>query len=97
MQLSFGKFKGYELEDVPTNYLAFLLEQSFISKDIKQECLNQIYFRYYEIDLSTITIKRSSIDHAYQNVLIKYNLQNGYNRKALAIIDEFRQQLISML
>jgi hypothetical protein len=97
MQLSFGKFKGYELEDVPTNYLAFLLEQSFISKELKIECLNEIYYRYSEIDLSNNTIKRISIDQAYQSVLIKYNLQSGYNRKELAIIDEFRQQLIKML
>lgn len=45
MQLTFGKYKGEDLADVPISYIKWLEEQDFINDELRRECQYQISIR----------------------------------------------------
>lgn len=97
MILNFGKFKGYELEDVPTGYLAFLLEQHYVDDEIKAECLDLINYRHSEFEMSRKAVDRSIIDHVYKRLVNKHHPDKGGNHFAMIALNEFRDILIKSL
>ena len=48
MKLEFGKFKGKEIEDVPTSYLQWCLENLVLSDELQTEMQNQLILRSRE-------------------------------------------------
>jgi len=97
MELNFGKFKGYELDDVPTSYLAFLLDAEFVKDDIKAECLEVINYRYSEFELSQKSISKTLIDNAYRRLVMKHHPDKGGNHYAMIAINEFKDILIKSI
>lgn len=97
MQLNFGKFKGYELDNVPTTYLAYLLEQDFVNDEIKAECVEVINYRYSEFDLSKKSIDKSIINNAFKRLVMKHHPDKGGNHQAMVALNEFREILIKSI
>jgi DnaJ-class molecular chaperone len=94
MVLKFGKFKGSLVEDVPTSYLAYLLDQDFVDYDLKASCLDEINYRYSEFKMSKKAVDRSIIDQAYKRLVIKHHPDKGGNHNAMIAINEFREILL---
>lgn len=42
MKLTFGKYKGEDLLDVPLDYIKWLEEQNWIQDDLRKECQFEI-------------------------------------------------------
>ena len=97
MELNFGKYQGYELEDVPTSYLAYLLEQSYVNSEVKAECLDEINYRYSEFEMSRKAIERTIIDQAYKRLCDKYNRIGDNSSQIQIALFEFRQLLMKAL
>ena len=45
MKLEFGKFKGQEIEDIPTPYIRWCLENLILGDKIQEEMQNQLKLR----------------------------------------------------
>lgn len=45
MKLEFGKFKGQEIEDIPTPYIRWCLENLILGDKIQEEMQNQLELR----------------------------------------------------
>lgn len=56
MRLTFGKFKGEELDDVPISYVRWLEEQEWLEPRLREEC--QLLIRRVEDDRSSIGMER---------------------------------------
>jgi hypothetical protein len=97
MELNFGKFKGYEIEDVPTSYLAFLLDADFVNDEIKAECVEVINYRYSEFELSRKSIDKSIIDNVFKRLVMKHHPDKGGNHQAMVALNEFREILIKSI
>jgi hypothetical protein len=97
MELNFGKFKGQEIEDVPTSYLAYLLEADFVEYEIKAECLGIINFRYSDYELPTKHFNQEIIDKAYKKLVQRHHPDTGGNHYAMIALNEFRQTLFESL
>lgn len=97
MELNFGKFKGSQIEDVPTGYLAYLLEQDFVDDDLKAACLDEINYRYSDFEMSRKAVDRSIIDQAYKRLVTKHHPDKGGNHYAMLALNEFRQILMQSI
>jgi uncharacterized protein (DUF3820 family) len=97
MELTFGKFKGHEIEDVPTSYLAFLLDAQFVDDEVKGECLDILNFRYSEYELKSKPFNQSMIDKVYKKLIIRHHPDKGGNHYAMIALNEFRELLIQEL
>jgi len=94
MELNFGKFKGHQIKDVPTSYLAFLLDAEFVNDEIKTECLDEINYRYSDFEMSRKAVDRTIIDQTYKRLIIKYHPDKGGNHHAMIALNEFREILL---
>lgn len=45
MKMTYGKFKGQEIEDIPTSYIVWMLENTSPTADIQKEMENQLAAR----------------------------------------------------
>lgn len=45
MKIEFGKFKGQEIEDLPTSYINWLLENLVLNDKLQTELQNQLELR----------------------------------------------------
>ena len=97
MELNFGKYKGHEIDDVPTSYLAFLLDAEFVNDEIKAECLDVINYRYSDYEIQSKPFNQSIIDKVYKNLTKKHHPDKGGNHYAMIAINEFRESLIMLL
>jgi len=56
MKLTFGKYKGEDIEDVPISYVRWLEEQDWLESRLREEC--QLIIRRAEDDRSSIGKER---------------------------------------
>ena len=58
MKIQFGKFKGEEIENIPTSYIKWCLENIILSDGLQEEMENQLKLR----DGEGVTRDRMYID-----------------------------------
>jgi uncharacterized protein (DUF3820 family) len=45
MKMPYGKYKGQELEDIPTDYIIYVLEEHTLTTTLEKELQNQLDLR----------------------------------------------------
>jgi uncharacterized protein (DUF3820 family) len=79
----FGKYKGYILDEIPTNYIVYAIEQMDLPDELTDE-FKLILIDRLDIDLIYVDIKKY-----YREMCKKYHPDTGGSDYAMQIINEF--------
>lgn len=86
--MPFGKFKGEEIEDLPSSYLVFLIEQCDNLKPfLKEEIENELDFRFGK-DKNMPAVSKD-VKAVYKKLALKYHPDKGGNTMAMQAVNEF--------
>lgn len=87
----FGKYKGFDLADIPTNYLCYAIEEF----DLPVELTNQIkVIICLRLGLQE-EHRPDAIKAAYKKMALKYHPDTGGDKASFQAIQEFYETLQS--
>lgn len=89
----FGKYKGVELERLPTSYIAWVLDNVELTPQL-QEDLITVFLDRYAPQLGAITMpEHSLVKSLYRSLCKKYHPDHGGSVEAMQALNEFYQIL----
>ncbi len=94
MILSFGKFKGFHVSEVPLAYVAWLFESLNGRPDIREAVLTEIRRRVsvYELDTKPLSMER--VKRVYRTLAMEFHTdRNGGNGEAMKGINAFYEAI----
>lgn len=84
---SFGKFKGYGIDEVPSSYILYCLDNRIgYGTDFYEELLTELWERF---PIDKPTLSNPNIKQAYKEVCKKYHPDKGGTNEAMQAINEF--------
>lgn len=90
MEMPFGKYRGYELESLPFDYLTWLWENIQLREPLRTAISGALGLcEVVSGDLNRETVKR-----VYRNLALKYHPDHGGNNAAMIAITEFYERLM---
>jgi uncharacterized protein (DUF3820 family) len=91
MKMPFGKFKGYELEDIEPEYLEWLVKKVYL-----REPLRTAVFEVMEgIDCMDERKMQDpkKVKGVYRDLAMKYHPDRGGTKEAMQAVNEFYERL----
>lgn len=85
MYFQFGKYKGWHIDDVPSTYLAYAIEEFSLTPDMQEAIKNELSCRF----ATNRQLQSSSIRDAYRRISKKYHPDVGGSHEAMQAINEF--------
>ena len=84
LRFPFGKYKGYELHEIPLSYIVYALENMDLPEDLNNQ-LKDVLIQ----ELSLEDCNNLNIRPAYLHMCKKYHPDAGGTDYAMQIINEF--------
>lgn len=92
LAIPFGKHRGQSVADLPTSYLAWLLEECDLkNNNLKEEIRNTLYFRMKV--LNVIPDALPDVKNVYRKLSMKYHPDRGGSVAAMQAINDFKDAL----
>lgn len=92
-KMPFGKYKGWSIEDIPTTYLVYGLEEFELPEELRNEFLFNLFVRL-ELPFERLDISDFKIKGIYRELSKKYHPDKGGSDQAMAAINDFRDRLL---
>lgn len=101
-RMPFGKYKGVELSELPSNYVLYALETFDLPNELTQALSLNLFDRlislpscgfYFENMVLTEGIAEHKIKAVYRALSLKYHPDKGGSTDAMQAINEFRDLL----
>jgi uncharacterized protein (DUF3820 family) len=101
-RMPFGKYKGIEIPELPSNYLLYALETFDLPEELTMVLTTTLYDRlvslpncgvYFENIVLKVGIEEHKIKAAYKALTLKYHPDKGGSHEAMQAINEFRDLL----
>ena len=97
MRMPFGKWRGYDLSEIPLNYLQWLWGNADLRGGLLDAVCYEIQSRQEQIErrkdfsfaMPTAKIDAGQIQKIYRNLAVKWHPDKGGNHAAMAAINEF--------
>ena len=91
MRITFGKYKGDLVEDLPSSYLVFLAELDNLKYNLMEAVLDELNERFgYEND---VKINGKDVKKIYRELSLKNHPDKGGSHQAMVAINEFYEKL----
>ena len=91
--MPFGKFKGYELDEIESNYLVYAIE-NFDLPDELIDSMKQILRDRLGIQSHFIGIFPDTIRKIYKKLAKQYHPDKGGSDLAMQALNEFKNELL---
>lgn len=101
-RMPFGKYKGIDILELPSNYLLYALETFDLPEELTIVLSTTLYDRliampncggYFENMVINIGIDEHKIKAVYKALTLKYHPDKGGSHEAMQAINEFRDLL----
>jgi hypothetical protein len=100
MRMPFGKWRGYDLSEIPLNYLQWLWGNTELRDGLLEAVCYEIQSRQDEIErrqyssaMPTAKVDADKIQKIYRNMAFKWHPDRGGSHTAMQAINEFYEQL----
>jgi hypothetical protein len=87
-KMPFGKFKGTLISDLPTNYIAYALEEFELPDELNGKLKDEICERLYLFPQSNKSEK--TFKDVFRKLAIKYHPDKGGSGVEMKVLNEFR-------
>ena len=87
----FGKYKGWLIKDIPTNYIIYALETFDLPDELVVELKKQVFER---LNLEDVGIDVSWVKEVYRQLSKRYHPDAGGTKEAMQAINDFRSALL---
>ena len=90
--MPFGKFKGVNIIDIPTNYLCYAIEEFELPGELRQTLKLEVFNR---LDLNSLDIHvnyEALVDfkNIYRKLSVKYHPDRGGSEIEMKVLNEFK-------
>lgn len=87
----FGKYKGYDLAELPTSYLAYALEKFELPAELELDLKALLAIR---LNYKSATLTPELITGTFKDLCMKYHPDKGGSNEAFIAITEFKERLL---
>lgn len=96
MTMPFGKYKGDEIEDLPSSYLCFLIDDCELKGNLRKEVLDELGYRYGndQVVENKVYVNNKDVKTIYRELSLKHHPDKGGSHEAMIAINEFYERLI---
>jgi hypothetical protein len=97
MLMPFGKYKGEPIEDIPDNYLQWLITEVSLREPLRSAVCLEIAARRdrYCKDNAVVTIDCARVKAIYRNMAMKWHPDVGGTIEAMQAVNEFYEELMN--
>ncbi len=105
--MPFGKYKGWDIDELPISYVVYLLEECFLEDSFKQklkelvrtnllcdETSEYIHLSELKRDFVGIDMLHCVINEAYRKAVIIAHPDKGGCHEAVIAINEFKKHIL---
>ena len=101
MRMPFGKWRGYELDEIPLTYLQWLWANAELKGGLSDAVYEAIQYQqeqierrqYYSPAMPTTKVDAVQIQKIYRNLAMKWHPDKGGNHAAMQALNEFYEQI----
>ena len=91
MRMLFGKYRGYEIEDIPIEYLEWLAANVELRGNLRIKVVEILLNR--KLEEYPFNIEPSDLRAIYHRLAMKWHPDRGGSQEAMQAINEFYEQL----
>lgn len=88
--MPFGKFKGYEVEEIETQYLEWLQGHIPLRGQLRVAVSEEIEARH---DLEIVCPSKDRVKEVYRVMAMKWHPDKGGTKEAMQAVNEFYERL----
>ncbi len=93
--MPFGKYKGWRIDDIPTNYICYALMEFDLPPELRATMFNQMVDNLKCLEyLNESEITSQQVKDTYRKLSLKYHPDKGGSNDAMSAISEFKEALI---
>lgn len=93
MKMPFGKYKGLDLEEIPLEYIDWLINLDNLHGQLKEE-VEHIYKTYCDPSFKGV-ISASKIKSVYREMAFKHHPDRGGSTDSMRVVIDFYERLKS--
>jgi len=92
MRMPFGKFKGCEIEEIPTEYLRWLEGNIPLRGSLAIE-VDRVLFGNHKL---TVALDRSTVKRVYRALSLEFHPDRGGSNEAMQALNRFHDELMAV-
>jgi uncharacterized protein (DUF3820 family) len=87
----FGKYKGQHLDEIPTTYIAYALEEFELPDELQLQLRTLLALR---LNFTSSNLTEGFIKKTFKELSLKYHPDHGGSHEAFIAITEFKERLL---